>query len=106
MSTHIVNIAFDFDDETIRNRVEEDAYSDVVKCLAEEARKALPQKSGYWTRERGVDWDGLVRDRLSAFFTEHADEIVKAAAGRLYESLRRTKRVREAVDGALEEAGR
>lgn len=106
MSTHIVNIAFDFDDGVIRKRIEEDAYSDVVKGLTEEARKALPRKSGYWSSDRGVDWDGLVRDRLSAFFSEHADEIVEAAAGRLCESLRRSKRVREAVDGALVEAER
>lgn len=95
---HILQFAIGIDDEAIRRRVEESAYKDVVKSLTDEAKSALPKRYG-----GSVDWRNLVDDALLDLMAEHKDEIVAAAADRLYESMRRTKAVREAVSKAVEE---
>lgn len=95
---HILQFAIGIDDEAICRRVEESAYKDVVKALTNEAKSALPKRYG-----GSVDWRNLVDDAVLDLMAEHKDEIVAAAADRLYESMRRTKAVREAIEKAMGE---
>lgn len=93
---HVMNIAMDFDDDTIRQKIEKQAYGDILNKLCAQAEKALPQTYGH------VDWRILVDAKVRDMLEEHKDEIIDAAAERLVESVRRSKKFREAV----EEVGR
>lgn len=95
---HIVQFAIGFDDDAVRRRIEECAYKDVVKTLTDEARSAAPKRYG-----GNVDWRYVVDEAVSDFVDKHKDEVIAAAADKLYESMRRSKAVKEAVSKAVEE---
>lgn len=105
---HIVQFAIGIDDETIRKRVEENAYDDICERLVHDAYSALPGKhrnSWLATDEKGasgVDWRYLMEEQLSLFAEKHKDEIIEAAAKELAESFKRTKAYKERMKEVME----
>lgn len=89
---HIIQVAFDYDDATIAKRVEDSAYKDILERLVGKAEKSLPSTYGK------VDWRIMVDSKVREMLEDHKDEIIKAAVGQIAESVRRSKKFREAME--------
>ena len=100
---HVVQLGINIDDTAIAEAVKRDAYDQVMKQLADEARNALPRKYEYGGYGKGdVDWRGIIDDevakRVSAIISDKSDEIVEMAVKRVYDSIIRRKPFREACE--------
>lgn len=100
---HILNIAFDFDDNAIKEKVERDAFNEVVKKLREDVNKSLLGE--YWNRDATYNLRQLVSNKVDDIIREHKEDIIKAAAMEVANSIRRTKKCREVIEALLTEGG-
>lgn len=94
---HIVQFAIGIDDEAIRKRIEQTAEMQVVDSIKEDISERIFRK-GRWDETQLQAW---VKDIVIEAVLEHKDDIIKEAASRLCEYMKRTKAVKEAVAGAL-----
>lgn len=88
---HIVQIAFDFDDEKVAESIEKNVEDTVIKNIVGEI------KDKYFAKKWGCDDSigGLVKDAVKEIAESHTDEIVKSASKMLCDKLFRTKAVKE-----------
>lgn len=100
---HIVQFAIGIDDETIQNRIEEHAYSDVLNKLTKNAVDSVFSHSSAYTRD--IMWEGLMGEALQSFLEERKDEIIDKAANMLADRFQRTKKYREAMGTAIAKDG-
>lgn len=100
---HIVQFAIGIDDETIQNRIEEHAYSDVLNKLTKNAVDSVFSHSSAYTRD--IMWEGLMGEALQSFLEERKDEIIDKAANMLADRFQRTKKYREAMGAAIAKDG-
>ena len=103
---HIVNIAFDFDDDRVRKYMDETIEETVRKDIRQAVVDNVFEKSA-WGRNSHADpekdplqfWvKNMVRDAL----LECKDEICKLAAAELAQSMKRSKKCRDAVMSEVE----
>ena len=92
---HIVQFAINIDDQTIKNRLEENAYSDICKKLEKDALETIPRRYG-----RPL-WDDLIEGALADMLQDNKDEIVNLAAEKLVESYKRSKAYRDTMKNAM-----
>ncbi len=98
---HIVQFAIGIDDEAIRKNIEKTAEKQVVDSIKSDITDHIFRKTT-WTNETALqNW---VSDIVVDAVLEHKDEIVTAAASMLCEYMKRTKVVKEAVAGAVEDS--
>lgn len=103
MSQHIINVAFDFDDDKVRKTLEESAEKKVIDNLLTDIKKAICSKSdNYWGYNAKVTdenfTDGLkviVYDEIERVLLDNKDTIIKLAADKLAERLSKTKAAKE-----------
>lgn len=90
---HIVNIAFDFDDEKVAGCIEDNVESTVIKNIEDEI------KSKYFSKKWGNDdpISGLVKDSVNRIVEKHTDVIMDSASKMLCDKLFRTKAIKEAA---------
>lgn len=100
---HIVQFAIGIDDETIQNRIEEHAYTDVLNKLTKNGVDSVFSHSSAYSRE--LMWEKLLDDALQSFLEERKDEIIDKAANMLADRFQRTKKYREAMGDAIEKDG-
>lgn len=100
---HIVQFAISIDDETIQNRIEEHAYTDVLNKLTKNAVDSVFAHSSAYSRE--LMWEKLLDNALQSFLEERKDEIIDKAANMLADRFQRTKKYREAMGDAIEKDG-
>lgn len=100
---HIVQFAIGIDDETIQNRIEEHAYTDVLNKPTKNAVDSVFSHSSAYSRE--LMWEKLLDDALQSFLEERKDEIIDKAANMLADRFQRTKKYREAMGDAIEKDG-
>ena len=98
---HILNIAFNFDDEKITKTAEEtitNHIDDIVESIILD--KIAPYKTNYcgyaWNLETKKERDytdlyDRIDDRIDLILESHKEEIIDRAATKLVESYRRTK---------------
>ena len=105
---HVLNIAFDFDDEKVKttaeNAIEKDINSIIEKIIID---YLAPEETYYWGRERKKDrsWEKLsnkIDNRIDAMLNEHKDEIIEMASDKLVKSYQRTKAWKEKVNQKLD----
>ena len=97
---HIVQFAIGIDDEAIRKRIEQTAEKQIVDSIKEDINDHIFRETT-WAKDSVLqNW---VKDIVVDAILEHKDEIVTSAASQLCEYMKRTKAVREAVAGAVEE---
>lgn len=102
---HIVNIAFDFDDEKIKSIVE-DAVSNELDSII---RKIVldhiaPISISVYGDVKRRNWDVFdikTREIIEEFLEANKDEILDKAATKLSESYKRTKAWREKAEETL-----
>lgn len=90
---HIVQIAFDFDDEKIAKSIEKNVESEVIKNITGEVKKEFIDKR--WGNESGLK--DVVTAVVKDVIEEKKDDIVKMASQMLCDKLFRTKAVKEAA---------
>lgn len=105
---HVVNIAFDFDDEKVtkiaESAIENDINSIIEKIISDHL---APEKTYYYGWEKKTDrsWEALskkIDDRIDAMINKHKDEIIEMASDKLVESYRRTKAWKERTSQKLD----
>ena len=97
---HIVQFAIGIDDEAIRKRIEASAENQIIDSIKSDVTDQIFRKSNWKDETQLHSW---VKDIVVEAILEHKDEIIKSAAMELCEYMKRTKAVREAVAGAVEE---
>lgn len=96
---HIVQFAINIDDQTIKKRLEENAYQDICDRLVNEAYNYL----GRGTRTARPRWDIIVDEAIDRFVEAHKNEVIDVAAEKLKESYFRTKAYKEKMKDVLDE---
>lgn len=97
---HIVNIAFDFDDETVRSRIEENVEARVVRIIADNIESAMFRRCGFgisYESNKKETYRELMKNQMNKFLEDHKAEILDIAGSDLAERLSRTKAAREIV---------
>ena len=97
---HIVQFAIGIDDEAIRKRIEASAEKQIIDSIKSDVTDQIFRKSNWKNETQLHSW---VKDIVVEAILEHKDDIIKSAAMELCEYMKRTKAVREAVAGAVEE---
>ena len=100
---HIVQFAISIDDETIQNRIEEHAYTDVLNKLTKNAVDSVFAHTSAYSRE--LMWEKLLDNALQSFLEERKDEIIDKAAHMLADRFQRTKKYREAMGTVIAKDG-
>ena len=103
---HIMQIAFDFDDERVRTVAEnkiEQSMDNIIKDIVTD--RIAPFTTDYYSRSgKTRDWselDRMVKDHVNSIIDEHKDEIIQKAAEMLCESYKRTKAWKEKVSDVI-----
>ncbi len=101
---HILNIAFDFDDNKVRQvaeqKVEEDMDNIIKNIILDQI---APLKYSHYGNKETRNWDAFsnrINDGIKQFADEHKDEIIDKAAKMLCESYKRTKAWKEKAGDA------
>ena len=94
---HIINIAFDFDDQTVKEKLEANAERQILDELKRDINSYMFGEYGY-TGEIDIIATNLLQD----FINDHKEEIIDSAVKKLAEKLARTKAVREKVNEVLD----
>jgi hypothetical protein len=97
---HIVQFAIGIDDEAIRKRIEASAENQIIDSIKSDVTDQIFRKSNWKNETQLHSW---VKDIVVEAVLEHKDDIIKSAAMELCDYMKRTKAVREAVAGAVEE---
>lgn len=97
---HIVQFAIGIDDAAIQQRIEDNAYNDILQTLVNDARRDLSDSYG------NVNWRSLVGDVIYKFIEENREEIINCAAKELCESFKRTKAFKEKMVGSMDKCFR
>lgn len=100
---HIVQIAFDFDDERVRQTIENTVKKEVIDGIQTDITKALLRNFGSWNRSKESALVDLMRERTDDFLKENKDVILEAAAKNLSERLARSKKGKELLEGLEKE---
>ena len=103
---HVVNIAFDFDDEKV-TKIAEAAIENDINSIIEKIIKdyLAPEHYTYWDNKTTRSWEGLSKKidaRIDAMLDKHKDEIIEMASDKLVESYRRTKAWKDKVNQKLD----
>lgn len=104
---HIVQIAFDFDDERVRQTIENTVKKEVIDGIQTDITNALIHNfgswNGAWNRSKENALVDLMRERTDEFLKENKDVILEAAAKNLSERLARSKKGKELLEGLEKE---
>ena len=98
---HIVQFAIGIDDEAIRKRIEASAENQIIDSIKSDVTDQIFRKSNWKNETQLHSW---VKDIVVEAILEHKDDIIKSAAMELCEYMKRTKAVKEAVAGAVEDS--
>lgn len=102
---HIVNIAFDFDDEKVKS-IAEDAVSNeldsiIRKIVLDHIAPISISVYGDVKRRNWDTFDSKTREIIEEFLEANKDEILDRAATKLSESYKRTKAWKEKAEETL-----
>ena len=103
---HVVNIAFDFDDDRVKMIAEKAIAQDmdsIIKGIILD--RIAPEKYSYYGGKKDRNWDSFnskVNERIDAIMNEHKQEIIDLAASKLVDSFKRTKVWKEKAGKVLD----
>lgn len=109
---HILQVAFQFDDEAVKKRLEEQCFNEIVAKLMHEYKITATRDyryNGYatpWTLTEDAKLDNkftqFVKDHIASsidkYCDKHKDEIIELAASKLADKLSRTKKAKEILN--------
>lgn len=103
---HILNIAFNFDDERVRKSVEDQACNLIVNKMCKDMKSALEAKVRGWGFNSSEVSEGIlmfVDKYVGNVIDENKDVIIERASTILADRLLRTKAAKAAVAKVLED---
>ena len=109
---HILQVAFQFDDEAVKKRLENQCFTEVVDRLIKEYKKVATKDyqyngyDNYWQVSEADKLDNKfiqlvedhVADGIHQYCEEHKDEIIELAATKLANKLAKTKKAKEILN--------
>lgn len=107
---HIMQIAFDFDDDRVRqvaeNKIDQNMDNIIKDIVTDRIAPWTQDAFATWEVERKKhrDWrelDRMVKDHVNSIIDEHKDEIIQKAAEMLCESYKRTKAWKEKASDVI-----
>lgn len=104
---HILQVAFDFDDERVRGIVEKAIEQDldtIIKGIILD--NLAPEKYSYYGGKKDRNWEVFnrkVNDRIDAILDDHKQEVIELAATKLADSFKRTKVWKEKAQEVINE---
>lgn len=102
---HILNIAFDFDDDAVKEKVEKSINNELDNIIGTIIKDQIaPYNTPWYGTQKERDWSRLSNrvDRLiTSFINEHKEEIIERASDKLVDSLKRTKAWKEKYQETL-----
>lgn len=103
---HILNIAFDFDDDRVKKTAEDAVNNEMTKIVKDIVTdKVAPMSSGWYGRPER-DWKNLwdkVDSAINEMLAEHREEIIEKAANKLVKSAKSTKAWKEKFAEIMDE---
>ena len=96
---HIVQFGITIDDEVIKKNIEESARNQIIKEVKQEIKNQLFEGSG-WNWGLSDKVKELIRDTVR----ECQDQIIKDATEQLIETIKRSKKYKEALAKIVEVA--
>lgn len=105
---HIINIAFEFDDEKVRKTAEYAVGNEMTNIVKEVVMdKIAPKTSSAWNRNsKERNWSNLwerVDSAIEKIVADNRDEIIEKAAAKLIRSAKSTKAWKEKFSEIVEE---
>lgn len=103
---HVINIAFDFDDEkvkTIAEKAIEQDMNNIIKGIILD--RIAPEQYSYYGGKKDRNWESFnnkLNGRIDVILTERKQEIIELAATKLADSFKRTKVWKEKAGKTLE----
>ena len=100
----IINIPLQINEEEMSNILKKDYEAKVIDEIVKYITTAIEQRGNRYNGYRTRFDDGMmsiIYEQVDKFLEEHRDDIIKMTADILADKLRRTKRVKDAVDGVL-----
>ena len=102
---HIVNVAFDFDDEKVKASIENQVHKEVIDNITNEIKQNMYRKQwGGYDKDNPEPLKNMIEKNVKDILEEHKEMIIEIAANKLADSLKRSKAVKEAVGHVLDEA--
>ena len=96
---HMVTISFDVDDKSISEKIAESAAKQVADEIIAEC---FESSSGYdYYNKAKRNMSTYVKSVVEDLLNESKEEIIHEAIAEVVQNLHRTKRVKEALEGAL-----
>lgn len=95
-----------FDDKSIAQQIEKNAYNDAVNQVKEDINTKLLIQRNSW----GYSGDGdviiaITKHEMETFLEEHKDEIIESASKKLAEKIARSKQGKALIDNLMEKEG-
>lgn len=100
---HIVQFAFDFEDEAIKKKLENSAYDQIIEALKNDVRDAIFQKEGYSYSSK-IQLSHQANLVLEDLLERNEEKIIDLAAQYIAAKLINRKSVKEAAIKAATEA--
>lgn len=94
MMQHIINVAFDFDDETVKRNIENNVEDEVIKRIQEEIEREV-FFTGYYYNSGRSNLQEYCHETVKEILSRREDEIVEKAIRLFAEKLARKKVVRD-----------
>ena len=106
---HILQVAFQFDDEAVKKRLEDQCFEEVVDRIVKEYKSVAGEEYRYSGWDQFASKEKKIEDRfmqavnadvlegVNDFCIQHKDEIIDLAASKLAEKISRTKKFKEAI---------
>lgn len=104
---HIINVAFDFDDEKVKASIENQVHKEVIDNITNEIKQNMYRKKwggcGY-DKDNPEPLKNMIEKNVKDILEDHKEMIIEIAANKLADSLKRSKAVKETVGHVLNEA--
>lgn len=96
---HIIQFGITIDDDAIKKNIEEKARNQIIKEVKEEIKKELFVGNGW-----NADLSYKVRELIKETVRECQDQIIEKATTELVDTMKRSKKYREALAKIVEAA--
>lgn len=98
---HVISVAFDFDDETVKKKLEQrmanEMYDDIKRDMLNECKSELRLNEYYGSREA---WVRLLNPAIERFFERNRDDLIDAIVDKVSRAQLKRKANREKLEEA------
>ena len=96
---HILQFGISIDDDAIKNRIEEAAVNKMAEDLKESVKDSLFRTSGWNGGKFTEDAEQIIRKVMN----EYKDEIISQSVNMVVDTIKHSKKYREALANVVEE---